>query len=215
MPWDRISKCASSSEQHDDISIQDLGFKSVTYIRPGDKSAGGGSPAYLWHLLKLEVLHSITNPCQVSYTDLKIEPRPLYQRYLHHFSTKMALSETTDISSTQKHAFDTQEPSADTRKKSFEPEFSVPPSNGSIEPSAGDVKPEASEEVQTEEEERWVTGFPLFSIIGAICVVCFLRLLDTSIIVTVKATALENEKKKRGMILTNHIFSSGNSTDHE
>ena len=31
---------------------------------------------------------------------------------------------------------------------------------------------------------QWVTGLPLFSILGAICLVCFLMLLDISIIVT-------------------------------
>ena len=33
-------------------------------------------------------------------------------------------------------------------------------------------------------EGEWVTGLPLFSILGAICLVCFLMLLDISIIVT-------------------------------
>lgn len=35
-------------------------------------------------------------------------------------------------------------------------------------------------------EEKWVTGFTLFTIMGAISLVCFLMLLDIAIIVTVR-----------------------------
>lgn len=45
-----------------------------------------------------------------------------------------------------------------------------------------------TDEAPSEEEPRWVTGIQLLTIIAAICLVCFLMLLDTSIIVTVKAT---------------------------
>lgn len=98
----------------------------------------------------------------------------------------MALS-STDTSSTREH--------------SFELEFSIPRFNQSVEQFARDIKQRRSEEVQIKEEEKWVTGIPLFTIMSAICLVCFLRLLDTSIIVTVKATALEND-----IILSNNIF---------
>jgi hypothetical protein len=37
----------------------------------------------------------------------------------------------------------------------------------------------------SEEETKWVTGFPLFTLMGAVTLVTFLMLLDTSIISTV------------------------------
>ena len=37
----------------------------------------------------------------------------------------------------------------------------------------------------TYDEHQWITGVPLFTVMGAICLVCFLMLLDTSIIATV------------------------------
>lgn len=34
------------------------------------------------------------------------------------------------------------------------------------------------------EEEQWLSGVPLSTVLGAVCLVCFLMLLDTSIVVT-------------------------------
>ena len=52
------------------------------------------------------------------------------------------------------------------------------------ETSREDPKEEAAEDIP-DEGGTWVTGVLLFTILGAICLVCFLMLLDTSIIVTV------------------------------
>lgn len=45
-----------------------------------------------------------------------------------------------------------------------------------------------SKEVSTDgvpiKQGQWVSGLPLYTILGAICLVCFLMLLDTSIVVT-------------------------------
>ncbi|KAL9639043.1 MAG: hypothetical protein Q9164_001178 [Protoblastenia rupestris] len=46
-----------------------------------------------------------------------------------------------------------------------------------------DLKEGLTDEVPIE-EGNWVTGLPLLTILGSICLVCFLMLLDTSIIVT-------------------------------
>ena len=59
-------------------------------------------------------------------------------------------------------------------------DISTPPS----EDSKASPSEETSDEVQPEAEGNWVTGLPLLTILGAICLVCFLMLLDTSIIVT-------------------------------
>ena len=57
---------------------------------------------------------------------------------------------------------------------------SDPPSVESKEAEAQCVNQQS-----TYDEHQWVTGIPLFIIMGAICLVCFLMLLDTSIIATV------------------------------
>ena len=55
-----------------------------------------------------------------------------------------------------------------------------PPSVESQEAEVQDTNQQS-----TYDEHQWVTGVPLFTIMGAICLVCFLMLLDTSIIATV------------------------------
>lgn len=70
-------------------------------------------------------------------------------------------------------------------------ELATPPSDDSKEGLSQDLKEQPIDEVPTEEVQKWVTGIPLLTIMGAICLVCFLMLLDTSIVVTVRATTLE------------------------
>lgn len=57
---------------------------------------------------------------------------------------------------------------------------SDPPSNESKE-----AEIQGNNQQSTYDEHQWVTGVPLFTIMSAICLVCFLMLLDTSIIATV------------------------------
>ena len=74
-----------------------------------------------------------------------------------------------------------------TRERSLEQEdekqrhgTSDPPSDESQDAEVEDANPQS-----IIDEQKWVTGVPLFTIMGAICLVCFLMLLDTSIIATV------------------------------
>ena len=55
-----------------------------------------------------------------------------------------------------------------------------PPSDESKEADSQDVSQQS-----VQDEHKWVTGIPLLTILGALCLVCFLMLLDTSIIATV------------------------------
>ena len=60
--------------------------------------------------------------------------------------------------------------------------------HGTSDPSSIEPKEAVIQDVNqqsTHDEHQWVTGVPLFTIMGAICLVCFLMLLDTSIIATV------------------------------
>lgn len=84
----------------------------------------------------------------------------------------MALSETT-TSSLQE----------DSLEKEVQMRGQQPPASPS-ETSREDPKEAAAEEIPNEEGGTWVTGVSLFTILGTICLVCFLMLLDTSIIVT-------------------------------
>lgn len=59
-------------------------------------------------------------------------------------------------------------------------------SEGSKDGSSQDLKQESAEEAPNEDASNWVSGLPLVTILGAISLVCFLMLLDTSIIVTVR-----------------------------
>ena len=63
---------------------------------------------------------------------------------------------------------------------------SEPPS---IVPKEADIQDVNQQ--STHDEHQWVTGVPLFTIMGAICLVCFLMLLDTSIIATVPINSSE------------------------
>ena len=76
-----------------------------------------------------------------------------------------------------------------TRERSLEQEdekqrhgTSDPPSDESQEAEVQYANPQS-----IYDEHKWVTGVPLFTIMGAICLVCFLMLLDTSIIATVSS----------------------------
>lgn len=53
------------------------------------------------------------------------------------------------------------------------------------------LRQQPTDEVPTDEERKWFTCISLFTIMGAIYLVCSLMVLDTSIIATVKATAIQ------------------------
>lgn len=84
----------------------------------------------------------------------------------------MALSETTTAP--------LQEDSFEKEVEMKEQQLPASPSETSRE----DPKETAAEGFPDDEGGTWVTGLSLFTILGAICLVCFLMLLDTSIIVT-------------------------------
>jgi flagellar biosynthesis protein FliP len=69
-------------------------------------------------------------------------------------------------------------------------ELSTPPSDYSEKESTQTPEQQLTDDARTEEEQQWATGIKLLIIMAAITLVCFLMLLDTSIIVTVRATAL-------------------------
>ena len=81
------------------------------------------------------------------------------------------MTSSTDSPHAQQDSFDKEE-----EKK--EQKFSTSENSKEIPSNA------PAEEFPNEEGGTWVTGLPLFTILGAICLVCFLMLLDTSIIVT-------------------------------
>ena len=72
----------------------------------------------------------------------------------------------------------TQQDSFDKKEEKNEQDLSTSENSKEIPSNA------LAEEFPNEEGGTWVTGLPLFTILGAICLVCFLMLLDTSIIVT-------------------------------
>jgi len=82
-------------------------------------------------------------------------------------------SSTMTTSPLREHSFEKEE-------KMREQQVSTSPSEDSKE----DPKEAPADGVPDGEGGTWVTGLPLFTILGAICLVCFLMLLDTSIIVT-------------------------------
>ena len=84
----------------------------------------------------------------------------------------MALSRTTTSP--------TQEDSFEKEVEMREQQLPTSPSEHSKE----GLKGAPADEISNEEGGTWVTGLSLFTILGAICLVCFLMLLDTSIIVT-------------------------------
>ena len=84
----------------------------------------------------------------------------------------MALSRTT-TPPTQEGSF---EKDAEMREQQL-------PTSPSENPKE-DLKEAPADGISNEEGGTWVTGLSLFTILGAICLVCFLMLLDTSIIVT-------------------------------
>jgi hypothetical protein len=64
-------------------------------------------------------------------------------------------------------------------------------------PGSDETKPEPDQVLEStpnftsaDAEEKWVTGFKLFTIMGAISLVCLLMLLDIAIIVTVRVTEI-------------------------
>jgi hypothetical protein len=68
-------------------------------------------------------------------------------------------------------------------------EFSAPPSDDSQAESHEDSQP-VPEAPQPTQDQGWVSGFKLLTIMTAVSLVCLLMLLDTSIIVTVGGKAL-------------------------
>lgn len=66
-----------------------------------------------------------------------------------------------------------------------EKELSTPPSSD-IEPKPNLVSESALTVVPAAEELEWVSGVKLLSIVTGVTLVCFLMLLDTSIVVTVR-----------------------------
>jgi hypothetical protein len=85
-------------------------------------------------------------------------------------------------------------PSLTMKVSEIEPEeskndFSAPPSDDSQAGSHEDPKP-VPEAPQPTQDQEWVSGFKLLSIMTAVSLVCLLMLLDTSIIVTTGGKAL-------------------------
>ncbi|KAK0516386.1 hypothetical protein JMJ35_000989 [Cladonia borealis] len=74
----------------------------------------------------------------------------------------------------------TQEDPSEKEVETREQQLPTSPS----EKSKDDLKEAPADGIPDEEGGTWVTGLSLFTILGAICLVCFLMLLDTSIIVT-------------------------------
>ena len=72
----------------------------------------------------------------------------------------------------------------------MQPELSTPQFDDYEKTAISTSEQEPPESVSTHEEDQWVSGVKLLAIMGAITLVCFLMLLDTSILVTVKAAAL-------------------------
>jgi hypothetical protein len=69
-----------------------------------------------------------------------------------------------------------------------ETELSTPPSDDLQPKSDQDSGP--ADTPPADPEPEWVSGFKLFTIMIAITLVCFLMLLDTSIIVTVRVKTI-------------------------
>jgi len=65
-------------------------------------------------------------------------------------------------------------------------ELSIPPSDD-IQPESNPVSELASDALPATQEQEWVSGLKLFTIMTGVTLVCLLMLLDTSIIVTVFA----------------------------
>ena len=84
------------------------------------------------------------------------------------------------MASSKTPASSLQEDSLEKEVEMREQQFPAFPSESSRE----DPKEAAAEEFPDEEGGTWVTGVSLFTILAAISLVCFLMLLDTSIIVT-------------------------------
>jgi hypothetical protein len=70
-----------------------------------------------------------------------------------------------------------------------EQELSTPPSD-EIQPNSERVPQSAPNAPAAAQEPEWISGFKLFTIMTAITLVCFLMLLDTSIVVTARIKAL-------------------------
>ena len=82
-------------------------------------------------------------------------------------------------------------PTSPTKEQPSEPEAGKEEAELSTPPS-DDLQPESNQDSGPADtppaslELEWVSGFKLFTIMIAITLVCFLMLLDTSIIVTVR-----------------------------
>lgn len=117
----------------------------------------------------------------LSFVIFDISPiaRPIFSHGLPPLRNQMALS--TPPSLTKKVSEIEPEESKD--------DFSVPPSDNSQAGFHEDPKsvPEAPQPTQ---DQEWVSGFKLLTIMTAVSLVCLLMLLDTSIIVTAGGKAL-------------------------
>jgi len=75
--------------------------------------------------------------------------------------------------------------SDDLQAEKVERDLSIPPSEDLQLGLDNDVPEPAPDAPPATQEQEWVSGFKLFTIMTAITLVCFLMLLDTSIIATV------------------------------
>lgn len=71
----------------------------------------------------------------------------------------------------------------DREEEKKEQELSTPPSD-EIQPKSERVLQSVPNAPPAAQEPEWISGFKLFTIMTAITLVCFLMLLDTSIVVT-------------------------------
>ena len=80
-------------------------------------------------------------------------------------------------------------PSDDLEAEKKIQKLSTPPSDD-MQPESNQVPEPAPDALPATQEQEWVSGFKLFSIMTAITLVCFLMLLVTSIVVTACVKAL-------------------------
>lgn len=91
------------------------------------------------------------------------------------------MASTTNPSSRTESTFDVESEKKDQALSSSQLDDVRPESGTMAEP---DQPAERASGAPPSQEEVWVTGFKLFTIMASLSLVCFLMLLDTSIIVT-------------------------------
>ncbi|SLM41028.1 Tetracycline resistance protein TetB/drug resistance transporter [Lasallia pustulata] len=87
------------------------------------------------------------------------------------------MASTTVTSATREHSLEQE---VETRQQ----QLTTASLDNSEKGSTQFPKQQLTDNAPTEEEHQWVTGIQLLTIMATICLVCFLMLLDTSIIVT-------------------------------